>query len=177
MMAAENLEHSLAQIFGHEGGLSMDASDPGNWTGGKIHHGDLKGTKYGIAANSYPHEDIRHLTIERATEIYRRDYAAKISFDDLPAGVDFGTLDYAVNSGTHKAAMDLQRAVSVADDGHIGPLTIKAVKAADPLEVIHHLCNRRLAFMHRLSTWPTYGKGWTRRVEAVRAEALRMAGA
>ncbi|MFC0406768.1 hypothetical protein [Roseomonas elaeocarpi] len=38
----------------NERGLSMVSTDPGNWTGGQVGKGKLKGTKYGIAAASYP---------------------------------------------------------------------------------------------------------------------------
>lgn len=174
-MAASNLEHALSQIFGHEGGFTDNRADPGNWTGGKVGVGHLLGTKFGIAANSYPHVDIKNLTIIEATDIYRRDYAAKIKFDDLPSGVDFVTLDYAINSGPHKAVMDLQRVVEAADDGLIGPMTIRAVKEHDPKLVIDQLCDRRLAFLQRLSTWPKFKRGWGARVASVRAEGLRMA--
>lgn len=174
-MTAANLGHALEQIFGHEGGFTARRSDPGNWTGGKIGRGKLKGTKFGIAANSYPALDIKNLTIADATEIYRRDYAAKVRFDDLPSGLDFATLDYGINSGPHKAVMDLQHVAGVADDGRIGPVTLRAVRSKDGNALINALCDRRLAFLQRLRTWPEFGRGWNRRVAAVRAEALRMA--
>jgi len=175
-MAAANLEHALGEIFGHEGGFTANRADPGNWTGGKVGAGELKGTKFGIAANSYPLIDIKNLTLGEATEIYRRDYARKIRFDDLPPGLDFATLDYAVNSGPHKAATELQNLVGVADDGAIGPITLAAIASRNAKTLITQLCDRRLAFLKRLSTWGKFGKGWSRRVAAVRAEALRMAG-
>jgi len=34
----------------------------------------------------------------------------------------------------------------------------------------------RLEFLKGRSTWPTFGKGWERRVEEVRATALKMCG-
>lgn len=175
-MTATNLQHALDKIFGHEGGFSSDHADPGNWTGGAVGVGALHGTKFGIAANTYPALDIKNLTLAQAAEIYDQDYAAKVKFDDLPSGLDYAMLDYAVNSGPARAAMELQRIVGVADDGKIGPMTLAALKGDDPKGLIHDLCNRRLAFLHRLSTWPRYGKGWGNRVEAVRTEALRMAG-
>lgn len=174
-MTASNLAPSLEKIFGHEGGFTDRKSDPGNWTGGKVGKGKLKGTKFGIAANSHPDLDIKNLTLADATEIYRRDYASKIKFDALPAGVDYATLDYAINSGPKKAAMDLQHVAGVADDGKIGPITLEAVRSKDAAMLIDDLCSRRLAFLQRLSIWDEYGKGWSRRVKSVHAEALRMA--
>jgi len=57
-------EESFKVLIGHEGGYSDDRNDPGNWTGGKVGVGELLGTKYGVAANSYPMEDIQGLTLE-----------------------------------------------------------------------------------------------------------------
>lgn len=173
-MSAANLGHALSLIFGSEGAFTDNRADPGNWTGGKVGVGSLHGTKYGIAANTYPDLDIKNLTLADATEIYRRDYASKIRFDDLPAGVDYATLDYAVNSGPQKAAMDLQHVAGVDSDGQIGPKTLAAVKAIDPTIAINNLCDRRLAFLKRLRTWMKFGKGWSRRIATVRSEALRM---
>lgn len=176
-MTASNLGSSLSLIFGSEGGFTDDRADPGNWTGNKVGRGELKGTKFGIAAGSHPTLDIKALTLAEATDIYRRDYAAKVRFDDLPAGVDYATLDYAVNSGPQKAAVYLQKIVGAVADGNIGPKTLAAVAAHDPHIVINQLCDGRLAFLKRLSSWARYGKGWSRRVASVRSEALKMAGA
>lgn len=176
-MAAPTLERSLELVFGHEGGLSMDRADRGNWTSGTIGKGQLKGTKYGISAMAYPTLDIKNLTLEAAASIYRRDYWAKVKGDDLPAGVDHAVFDFAVNSGPARAAMALQRCVGVADDGHIGPLTLAAVNKQNPATLIGKLCSERLAFLRKISTWPKYGKGWTKRVQKVEQEALKMAAA
>ena len=48
-------------IVGVEGGFSLDPNDPGNWTGGKRGVGELKGTRWGISAKSYPHLDINFM--------------------------------------------------------------------------------------------------------------------
>ncbi|MFM2104915.1 MAG: hypothetical protein RL006_1082, partial [Chloroflexota bacterium] len=43
--------------------------------------------------------------------------------------------------------------------------------AADPVATIDRICDLRLEFLRALPIWPTFGKGWSRRVEAVRDEA------
>ena len=70
-------------ILPHEGGFTIDRNDPGNWTGGKVGKGKLKGTKYGIAANTYPKLDIKNLTVAQAEAIYKRDYWDAYHFGDL----------------------------------------------------------------------------------------------
>ena len=41
---------SFDRVIGHEGLFQNDRDDRGNWTSGKIGVGELKGTKFGIAA-------------------------------------------------------------------------------------------------------------------------------
>lgn len=60
--------------------------------------------------------------------------------------------------------MELQQAVGVTADGIIGPKTMEAVNAQDLNDVILTLTAERLRFYTSLSTWPTWGKGWTNRV-------------
>ena len=59
-----NFERAFEKLIDHEKGLSLDPKDRGNWTTGVIGKGELKGTKYGVSAMSYPHLDIRNLTLE-----------------------------------------------------------------------------------------------------------------
>lgn len=53
------LERAYAVVLGYEGGFTQDPRDPGNWTGGRIGHGQLRGTQHGISAAAYPNLDIR----------------------------------------------------------------------------------------------------------------------
>jgi lysozyme family protein len=69
-----------------------------------------------------------------------------------------------VNSGVRQAVRWLQRAVGVADDGVIGPVTLAAVRERDPQALAANMLGQRLRFMTDLSTWQTFGKGWARRV-------------
>ena len=154
----------FARLVGHEGGYSDDPKDPGNWTGARPGAGKLLGTKYGIAANTYPDLDIKALTLEQAKVIYRRDWWDKIHADQLPGAVAFQLWDFAVNAGISRAVISLQRAVGVADDGKLGPRTVAAVNAMPAADVIARFNADRLDFYASLSTWPTYGKGWARRV-------------
>jgi len=91
---------------------------------------------------------------------------------ELPAGVDLVVVDAAVNSGPGRAAKWLQACVGVDVDGDIGPKTLAAVSAFDATQLIDDYGRRRLAFLLDLPTWETFGKGWTKRVAAVRLESL-----
>ena len=159
-----NFDTAFERLIGHEGGFSDNPNDPGNWTGGRPGVGKLLGTKYGIAANTYPDLDIKALTLDQAKAIYRRDWWDKIHADQLPGAVAFQLWDFAVNAGISRAVISLQRAVGVADDGKLGPRTLAAVNAMPVPDVLARFNAERLEFYASLSTWPTYGKGWARRV-------------
>lgn len=159
-----NFDKAFERLIGHEGGYSIDRNDPGNWTGGKVGSGTLKGTKYGIAANTYPNLDIKNLTLTQAKEIYRNDWWDKLGANQLHPAIVYQLWDFAVNAGKSRAIKELQQAVGVLDDGIIGPKTIATVKAKDVNDVLLLLASERLRFYTSLSTWATYGKGWTNRV-------------
>jgi lysozyme family protein len=157
-------DRAFAMLIGHEGVLSLDPDDRGNWTGGRVGVGEMKGTKYGISAASYPHLDIRNLTLDQAKEIYRRDFWAAVRADEMPWSVALVTFDTAVNSGGALAARLLQRALKVAADGAIGPMTMRALAAADPHDIAAELLAQRHYQMTAMAGWGKNGLGWTRRV-------------
>ena len=68
----------------------------------------------------------------------------------------------------------LQRALGIADDGRLGPVTLAALAGRDVPALVNALCDGRLAFLRALSTWPRFGRGWGRRVEEVRTAALAL---
>lgn len=159
-----NFEVSMARLLPIEGGYSDDPDDPGNWTGGRKGVGKLLGTKYGIAANTYPNVDIKNLTWEQAKAIYKRDFWDVVNADVLPGAVVHSALDGAINSGPKRSIMWLQAAAGVADDGIWGPVTRAAIASADPNDLLARYNALRLMFMTRLSTWSKYGRGWARRI-------------
>ena len=58
----------------------------------------------------------------------------------------------------------LQRALKVADDGVIGPKTLAAAHASDPQVLKARLLAQRLRFMAGLTNWPSFSRGWSRRM-------------
>jgi lysozyme family protein len=143
---------SINRILGIEGGYVNNAADPGGET------------NWGISKRSYPNLDIATLTRDEAIAIYERDFWNKINGDDLPPGVGYQCMDFAVNSGVGTALRALQRAVGVADDGVFGPASLAALKAQDAADTIMRFVAERLMFMSGLSAWPSFGRGWARRI-------------
>lgn len=162
-----------ARTRGHEGGLSLDPNDKGNWTGGAIGSGELKGTNHGISAAAYPDLDIKNLTADEARAIYKRDVWDFLRCDDLPEWLRYPLYDYAVNTGQHEAARDLQRALGVLPDGDIGPKTIAAAHKASANNVLRILFVER-AMVFALSPQDRrYGPGWFARLYDVYLDTWR----
>lgn len=157
-------DEAFKRLIGHEGGYSTDRRDPGNWTGGRVGVGTLKGTKFGLAANTYPNLDIKNLTLAQAKEIYKKDWWDKLGADGMHSAIVFQLWDFAINAGKSRVIKELQQAVGVPADGIIGPQTLAAVNSHDLNDVILSLTAERLKFYTSLSTFKTYGKGWTNRV-------------
>ena len=159
-----NFERALGEVLRHEGGYVNNPVDPGGETNFGI-------TRTTARAHGY-RGSMRTIPMPLVERIYRRSYWAAVRGDDLPTGVDLAVFDFAVNSGPQRAAQFLQRAVGVDDDGHIGPITLGAVAAADPAKLVRALCADRLTWLRTLKTWRHFGRGWTRRVQSVERTAL-----
>jgi len=167
----------VAEVLRHEGGYVDHPRDPGGCTNLGVTRLTLERWRREPVAC----DDVRALGEAEARAIYRAHYWNAVRADQLPPGVDLCVFDAAVNSGRRRAAGWLQEALRLNRvDGAIGPVTLAAAAdaarhGAGPL--IGDLCARRLAFLRSLGTWPVFGKGWTRRVEAVRREATKAAAA
>jgi lysozyme family protein len=169
----DSFERCFAFTVAAEGGFTRVASDPGNWTGGAVGHGELRGTKYGISAAAYPTLDIENLSEQDAEEIYRRDYYEPLHGDELSMPVAQVLFDGAVNAGVKRAVIWLQQAIGQVADGVLGDKTLVAVRAADALTVAREMLARRMDFYARLPGWADFGLGWSRRVIALAEEIMR----
>lgn len=156
-----DFDKSFDRLIKHEGGYTEDPRDPGNWTSGKCGVGQLKGTKFGIAANTYGHLDIKNLTLEQAKAVYRSDFWDVIG--EAHPAIKYQLFDAAVNHGRGNAVRLLQRAVGVADDGQWGPLSQKRLMAMETNDVLLRFVGHRLKFWASLAAFDEFGRGWTRR--------------
>lgn len=166
-----NFDNVLKFVLSDEGGFSNDPRDPG---GGMTNLGVTKRVWEAFVGHPVDETAMRALTPADVAPLYRQNYWNRVHCDDLPVGVDYAVMDCAVNSGTSRAARTLQRACGVADDGAIGPETIDAVNAADPVTLIDNICGQRLAFLQSLPTFDTFGRGWTARVQRVKTASAQM---
>lgn len=167
---------AAALVLDVESGFQNNPHDDGNWTGGKRGLGELKGTNCGISAKSYPNEDIRNMTPERARFLYRRDYWDFIRGDDLPYPIALVTFDAGINCGIVTAAHWLQASLGVTVDGRVGPQTIAAAKTAhDPLKIAAAISRRRVLYSIGLHNFPEFGEGWIQRMFDMYREAVEAA--
>ena len=167
----ENFDEALAAILHHEGGYVNHKFDPG----GRTNLGCTQRVWEEWVGHPVTEQQMRDLTPADVAPLYKAKYWDKVRGDELPAGVDYAVFDAAINSGPGRAAKWLQATVGVDPDGGIGPKTLAAVAAFDSKQLIDDYAKRRLSFLMDLPTWPTFGKGWGRRVEDVRKVGLDMA--
>ena len=167
----DNFDEALKAVLHHEGGFSHHPADPGGMT----NLGVTKRVWEEWVGHQVDEKAMRALTPEMVGPMYKAKYWDKIKGDDLPAGVDYAVFDAAVNSGPGRAAKWLQACVGVEPDGGIGPKTLAAVAKFDPAELVDDYGKRRLSFLMDLPHWPTFGKGWGRRVADVGKTGIEMA--
>lgn len=166
-----NFEQSLALVLKHEGGWVDHPKDPG----GETMMGVTKRVWEAWIGKSVKPGSMKSLTVADVTPLYKDKYWDVIRGDDLPDGVDYALFDFAVNSGTTRAIRTVQEIVGVTSDGMMGPKTLAAIKSQDPGDLAAKICDKRLEFLRGLTNWPTFGRGWTPRVAAVKKMAVQMA--
>ena len=119
----------IEKVLEHEGGLVDDSKDAGGLT------------NMGISQRAYPDEDIRGLTVERAKELYKRDYWDRFRVSNLPDRLRHIFVVMCINMGGGRATKILQEAcnsknaIKIDVDGGIGPATIKAASNVEPFRL------------------------------------------
>lgn len=151
----------------HEGGYVNHPKDPGGATDRGVTQRVYDAFRQ---RNGMTSRDVRLMTDGERVAIYRGSYWLPIKGDQLPPGVGYVVYDGAVNSGVSQSVKWLQRALGIKVDGVLGPATLAAAQQdPDHDALIVRICERRMSFLRALKTWKTFGKGWTRRVDDVRA--------
>lgn len=149
-------DEAFDRLMVHEGGYSNHPADPGAETMWGVTARVARAKGYKGAMRDLPKEFAK-------SAIYRPDYWDAVQADSLHESVRYDVFDAAVNSGKVQAIKWLQRAAWVKDDGVIGPVTLAAVNSFGPL-LQARFNGMRLTFLTSLPTWPTFGKGWARRI-------------
>ena len=120
-----NFEKAVSVVLAHEGGYVNNPHDPGGET------------KYGISKRSYPHVDIKNLTIAKAKQIYFDDFWKPYRYEEIVDDAMATKLfDTSVNTGTKRGVKFIQQALnqmgkSLVVDGVFGPGTLAAINSVD----------------------------------------------
>ena len=163
-----NYDKCLETILHHEGGYVNHPKDPGGET------------NLGVTKRVYQEhggtKDMKDLLVEDVAPIYKKGYWDKMKGDDLPGGLDLCVFDFGVNAGPGRAAKFLQQMIGTTVDGGIGPNTLakveEYVRENGEAESVEKYQSMRQKYYEQLSTFATFGKGWTRRVEETTKLAL-----
>jgi lysozyme family protein len=166
---SNKFSEALEVILHHEGGYVNHPKDPGGET------------NLGVTKRVYEEfggeKEMKDLTKEDVEPIYKKNYWDRVKGNDLPEGLDLCIFDFAVNAGPGRAAKFIQRLVGTTVDGGIGPNTLKCiddyVKENSVAETIEKYQSMRQEYYEGLSTFETFGRGWTRRVDEVTQEATK----
>lgn len=113
-----DFEISIKKVLVFEGGYVNNPNDAGGET------------RFGICKRSYPNEDIRNLTIERAKEMYRHDFWNRIHGDQINDQQTANSfLDQAVLEGVSAAIKREEASVNIPATGVISDLLIQKLNS------------------------------------------------
>lgn len=176
-------------LMSHEGKLSLDPADPGNWFDRDRYRaglrfkrgvGELVGSKYGVTAYAladYLHVDcitkttMAELDRDVAVAIALHDYFKKPKLDTLEphSRVLLSVLDMAYNAGVTTAIRLLQSAIGAAADGKLGPQTRRMyaeyLRRYGEEQLMTTYTLKRKDYYRSLKN-PKYERGWLRRADS-----------
>jgi len=173
-----NWQQAFEQMLKSEGGFTDDERDKGN----QLPDGRKGSTMLGVTqfnweqhvGHQVTHDDMRKLTPADVEPLYKKKYWDVVQGDKLPNGIDYLCFDMGVNAGPGRSIKLLQTAVGTTPDGGLGPITLSAVWAADPVVLIEKFSQEKEKFYRSLDTFETYGTGWLNRVADVKLKASSM---
>ena len=166
-----NWQKSFELMLKSEGGYVNNPADPGGMT----NLGVTKATWENWVGRESDEAEMRGLTPEKVEPLYKKKYWDAVRGDEIEnGGVAYLLFDFAVNAGVGRSIKTLQTAVGVTPDGGFGPMTMAAVQAVDPVELIERFSQAKEDFYRSLNTFATFGKGWLNRVADVKVKASSM---
>lgn len=179
-MARNNFPAALKELLIHEGGYVNHPDDPG----GRTNLGVTQRVYEAWVKHPVDEKIMRSLTVDHVRALYKANYWDALKGDDLPIGLDLCVFDFGVNAGVARGARYLQRLAGTRQDGVIGPATLAAVREYVRQNGVEGAINAyqdsRIDYYEQIARRGNLRKflrGWLRRVEEVRKEALKMARA
>jgi lysozyme family protein len=155
-----------------EGGNDDDPLDPGGRTSRGIIQREYNAWR---ELHGEGPKDVWTASEAEIEEIYQTQYWLPYG-DLMPRGADYQFFDMNVNHGLVNATRIMQRALRVIPDGHIGVVTMSALRQADPKSLIPLITQERAQFYRSLAKFWRFGKGWIARDLQVEKNALQLLG-
>lgn len=156
-----------------EGGYQAHPEDRGNYNS----RGQLVGTNWGISALLYEDylgrppskRDMQAMTRNTARKIYQKRFWDRIKGPEIRTQqVANVLLDGYVNHGRFGVQM-IQEILGTAQDGVVGPITLRAINAAEPAQLVQRYVQRREAAYRRLANTRAgqakFLQGWLNRLK------------
>jgi lysozyme family protein len=122
----DRFDELMITVFKWEGGFVNNPFDNGGPTNMGITHEVLAAWR---GVDGVTVDEVRNLTRQEATDIFRDRYWKKIKGSSLPKPIDLIVMDGAVNHGVTNMVRIVQNAVGVSQDGRMSTATIAAVAA------------------------------------------------
>lgn len=170
--ANAHFEAAFKYTLGNEGEYSNHPSDHGG------------PTRWGIIQTEYSKyighpasiEEMKHLPIEHAKDIYRRQYWNALHLDRIESkNVSIALFDRSVLNGLLGCSRLVRKTLAVAETGKAGfDAEMGNINGTNPLAFVNRLADQCEAFHRaRVASHPDQGvflKGWLNRVDRMRRE-------
>lgn len=171
----DRFDECLPFILAREGGKVDDPTDRGGRTA------------YGVTQRAYDaymrskgrtSTDVWLITPSEVADVYRSGYWIPTRCGELPKGLDLAVFDAAVQHGTKRAIVFLQRALCITEDGQFGPKTLEAVQDDVANDVVAYLIKSYIrirdefydAIVAHDPAQSKFRKGWANRMAALSNE-------
>jgi lysozyme family protein len=168
----DNFGKCLEIILKHEGGYVNHPKDPGGIT----NLGITKRVYESWVEREVSKQEMKDLTPEIVTPIYKKKYWDRCHCDTLSAGLDLSVFDWAVNSGSGKPAKAVQKFVGATQDGVIGKKTLSLIANYNAKDIVDYLYDVRQKYYESRTTFEYFGNGWTKRNKHTYEVSLKMLG-
>lgn len=154
-------DKAIEYVLKNEGLYSNDVDDKG------------KETKFGISKRSYPKLNIKNLSVQKAKEIYKKDFWENQNYKNIKnQDLAIKVFDLAVNVGTSRANKLIQRALRsvekrVEENGILDDVTICLINESDATDLLSALKSESAGYYRLIVSTKPYRakflKGWLNR--------------
>lgn len=150
-------------ILSWEGGFANHPQDPG----GATMKGVTLATFRQVFGNSKTVNDLKNITDEQWHKVFKQYYWDRWKADRIGSqSIANLVVDWVWASGSH-GITKVQELLGVKVDGIVGEKTLAALNSKDRLQLFNQIFIRRQKFIESLKTYPTFGKGWMRRLRSI----------